>query len=971
MPLILDDHMAAPADMQVDLGVDDLFGDGGMNLQTRPSKRLLQRINELRSRGSCQALAWSKTGTIASIAPDGRSLELRYIRAHPKDASWGLSEATTFVPDGDLSGGPIVHLSWAPTQTSDLAIIDTVGRVSVVNFPTNVNRPATLRKWDADSTDDLNAVVGTYWLNTLPTHRNQKANPLHAPAVKEGNGNGYNYETALHVSNAPFHPNPSRSALFCVTTNGALKMFWTQNNNKIMETSLELESIASSDDLVTHAAMASDTRSKCMWVVLATSSKQLQLVQISLAWGLTAQENMKGPIAATQPLNPSLRGKQVAVSSWLPGNATDSPLDPLMTQISCLEFLPAAYDPANKAWLWPVILTVRSFVPTPDTPYNQEAQSIIDRWEVTTDQPQALHPAFENLGSRRNSVGGAPSPALRLKRLDPLIVNKVVIGIGLVRLNTAVCFTYSDGTVEYRERTTLNMLWTDTSLDRINSIHEAGFTHSGESSCLQTAVSPTLCSLVQVSEDNSVKWHSLTYTLADLGSASDAQYHAAVAALTISIGQAAASNNNVDDVLAVARQFVGKTRFPADLLTEMVRMMRVQVDYSEEAHHDSLVRNQLLQLCLSTLNHLGWNGEFQARGFRSKMAMFALNLRNIVILIAIANSVPANMKHMTPLDEPEVVDALAGCCRWSINLLCWIVDSLFCLLNDQKFQELLAPAKFSEMTPYLLAKNDIALHMILSSPTRGLLSAVCRRMQHLHTISLKAINYWETRDTSSTNAPPPALQAAYQKMLRNTSSPLINVSKFDELLSTVGKNIKQQYTEQFAQFGIRALEAAKKTNPNPPKNIAEEAVKRAQMHCELTMLLGDRPPGPLLPVLKKFFETDLPQFRADCKPSELFFANYDLLEVDDEPKILATRRQRASKVDLFKRVEISRGRKITNTTGDPVVVDWRRCIRCASVMEDVAAFASAKPGIMFVLSQQRNCCCGGRLAILEKDKLVG
>lgn len=281
------------------------------------------------------------------------------------------------------------------------------------------------------------------------------------------------------------------------------------------------------------------------------------------------------------------------------------------------------------------------------------------------------------------------------------------------------------------------------------------------------------------------------------------------------------------------------------------------------------------------------------------------------------------------------------------------------------------PAEFSKMTPYLHARNDIALHMILSSPIRGLLSAVCRRMQHLHLISLKAINYWETRDTNSTNAPPPALRAAYQKMLRYTSSSLINVSKFDELLSNFAKNIKQQYQDQFAQFGTRALEAAKKTNPSPKPEIAQEAIKRAQMHCELTMLLGGSPPGPLVQVLKRFFENDLPQFRAQCMPSELFFANYDILEVDDEPKLLAARRQRASKVDLFKRVEIFRGRKMTNAAGEEATVDWRRCVRCASVMEDVAPFAAFKPGIAFVLSQQRNCSCGGRLAILGKNDLVG
>lgn len=963
--------MAAQADMQVDLGVDDLFGDDAMNLQTRPSsKRLLQRINELRTRGACQSLAWSKTGIIASVTPDGRSIELRYLRAHPKDASWGLSEPTTFVPEGSSLGGPIVHLAWAPTQTSDLAIIDAVGRVSIVSFSTNVNRPATQRKWDDDSTDDLNAVVGTFWLNLLPSHRGS-ANPLHAPAFKEGSGNNYTFDTSLQVSNSPYHPNPTRSALLCVTTNGVLKMYWAQNTNKIQETPLELESITSSDDLITHAAIAPDTKAKSMWVALATSSKQLHLVQCQLNWGLS-QETMKGAVPAGQQLNPSFTAKHVAITSWLSGSTSESSSEHLATHISVLEFVPGTFDQLTKTWHWPYILTVRSFIPTAETPYNQEAQSVIDRWEVTSDQPQNLHPAFENLGSRRNSTGNAPPPAFRLKKLDPIIVvNKVVIGVTLTRLNTAMCITYSDGTIEYRDRTTLNPLWTEVNLDRINSIHEAGFTHSGEQSCLQAAVSATLASVVQVCEDNSIKWHSVAYTLTDLAQITDAQYHAVVAALTVSIGQAAASNSNIDDVLAVSRQFLGKNRFPCDLIGEMVRMMRVQVDYSEEPHHDTLVRNQLLQLCLSVLNHLGWNGEFQERSFRSKMAMFALNLRNIVILITIANNAPGHMKHMTPLDEPEVVDALAGCCRWSIDLLCWIVDSLFCLLNDRQFQEHLLPAKFPEMTPYLVDKKNIALHMILSSPIRGLLSAVCRRMQHLHHISLKTINYCETCDPNAPDAPPAALRAAYQKMLRYTSNPLINVQKFDELLSAIGTDIRQQYTQQFAQFSARAMDAAKKTQPNPPKSIGEDAIKRAQIHCELTMLLGDRPPGPLLPVLKKFFETDLPQFRAHCQPSELFFADYNLLEVDDDPPVLAARRQRAARVDLFKRVEIFRGRTFTNSAGEEAVVDWRRCTRCASVMEDVVPFAMQKPGILMVLSQQRYCACGGKLAILKKNELIG
>lgn len=56
MPLIMDNPMG-DAGMQVDLtDVDDLFGDTvPLDLPTRPpSKRLLLRLNELRSRGACQ-----------------------------------------------------------------------------------------------------------------------------------------------------------------------------------------------------------------------------------------------------------------------------------------------------------------------------------------------------------------------------------------------------------------------------------------------------------------------------------------------------------------------------------------------------------------------------------------------------------------------------------------------------------------------------------------------------------------------------------------------------------------------------------------------------------------------------------------------------------------------------------------------------------------------------------------------------
>lgn len=93
---------------------------------------------------------------------------------------------------------------------------------------------------------------------------------------------------------------------------------------------------------------------------------------------------------------------------------------------------------------------------------------------------------------------------------------------------------------------------------------------------LQTAISPTHFSVVQLCEDGKVKWHPVHYTVADPLSMTDgktlvnsynlwsspnsptAQQSGVVAALTMSTAQAATTHNNIDDILAVARYFVGR-----------------------------------------------------------------------------------------------------------------------------------------------------------------------------------------------------------------------------------------------------------------------------------------------------------------------------------------------------------------------------------------------------------------------------
>lgn len=303
----------------------------------------------------------------------------------------------------------------------------------------------------------------------------------------------------------------------------------------------------------------------------------------------------------------------------------------------------------------------------------------------------------------------------------------------------------------------------------------------------------------------------------------------------------------------------------------------------------------------------------------------------------------------------EVVYALAGCVRWSLDLLAWLTDCLFDLMNDPEFRSRLVPERYPEMAAYLLDKNDVSLQLLLSSSSRGFLSAVCRRITHMEALSAKAIDFYRRQSASAepqttSKSKEQSLQQAYQEMQQVASSSLIKVAEFDKLLNTLFSDVRQAYQI--------ALPNLVKHQPNPPQGKQmDTAIKSARTHCELSMVLSSSPPAAFLPVIKKFFDKDLPAFRKMTDPAELFFAKYDLLELQDDESTLAAQRTKTTYVDAFKRGQL----KMSGSQ------QWRRCTRCTAVMEDVFG---TRPGFTFVLRQQQRCFCGGYWGLMPKGKLL-
>lgn len=329
----------------------------------------------------------------------------------------------------------------------------------------------------------------------------------------------------------------------------------------------------------------------------------------------------------------------------------------------------------------------------------------------------------------------------------------------------------------------------------------------------------------------------------------------------------------------------------------------------------------------------------------------------------------------------EVVEALAGCAKWALDLLSWLTDCLFNLVDDARFISLLKDSSsFTDMTAYLESRNDVSLHLLLCSSTRGFISALCRRLAHLDAISKRALTYYENKAATMHNAAEAgsrtnlALQQAYQKMQRFTSGSLVKVADFTDLVTSLSQDIRTAYQQNLSGLV-----------QSDPSTVAagqgnDAVVKRAQAHCELGMLVGGPPPQCFRQVLSNLFNLQLLSLKGKTDPAKLFFADYNLLGVQDDNKSLDAKKSAGRYVDVFRRCELDgsggipgghrrnpSSTKSLTTSPSTSDIRWRRCVRCAAVMQNVSG---QRPGFTFVLAQQRKCSCGGSWAMLPKDSLI-
>ncbi|KAL9116271.1 MAG: hypothetical protein Q9187_007206, partial [Circinaria calcarea] len=612
--------------MIMDQDLDDLFGESAaLSLPPSPPIRgLRQRVDELRTNGCSQKVAWSKNGCIAYITSDGRSVRLANLRCGPANGVWEQDSHADSLLAGHIlriyKGRELAHLSWNSTGL-ELLVADVYGRLSIFSTSlVSINRVAAAKVWITDPEDNLNTLVGMTWLNV------ERAISLSRPVVRSGDR--WVHAVTHYKSKGPYNPS-GKAALLTITRSGFVRLLYQSQDGQWQDVRQEFYSVSTSLALLTHATLCPHEDDAILLLVY-TSNKQLRLYRITIQW---PQTNLGGQLPSGASL-PSLTIRHLKeVNDCFPMTVDNDHhssfllTPPSDAYLSHLELLPRG----------PELPALSNGFHSPEL--REESFTVVSRWELRNEE-STLHSSFDILASKRS--GSSSSTDLKreatLKRLDDVHNDRVLIHIQQLSLSSILAMAYSDGSIEFRDRVTLLCLPDDES-EAISSLGQSGFGFSDTQSCLHVALSPNSCAKVSFAAEHEPKLevmqpvrnhgnypednckHISTTSFALKLTHRPAFLERATIAFAMQSSLACMSSNNNDDLLMALQAFLrqmesGNSHLDQNIpliveqkfLYELYRALGVNLDQAFDTQPDKILRHQMIQKCFSIQAALGFKG---------------------------------------------------------------------------------------------------------------------------------------------------------------------------------------------------------------------------------------------------------------------------------------------------------------------------------------------------------------------------
>ncbi|KAI5800127.1 mediator complex, subunit Med16 [Geopyxis carbonaria] len=859
--------------------VDDLFQD---NATPVSHSRIDGRFDEFRRGGCNQKIAWSKLGCIAVINSDGTGVETRHLACNPEDGRWALSDA---YPITDVSrfheGQRLQHVTWS-SNGAELAIIDVLGRVSFYTVYLTVNQLA-LSSIHTYPDDDMSSLVGFWW---LPSERPYSL--YTAMKVEED----VKYYSQNYRPFGPFHPVSPKAAAIGITRGGTAKMWFHDGNSKYQESTCELECMMSLDDVFTHASMSWGKESVSV-LAAYTQSRQLRVYRLAINWGITQQTK-----PATQyPTAPVLLVKRVKLMATV--FPTEFSNDTFKAQLTHLEVMGPTPGPTN-ANAAATITAIFSAGP--------DAQTItfVCRWDLR-ERPSKLHPAFDQLGVRRASISSGTPPEVGIP-IEDITLNKRAIGVWPVTSGTVIAFAFSDGSLDFRDRFVVFRIIDPPPNGKITNMTQAGFTFTGGENCIDIVLSPNNTVAVRLSQDNELQMIVMDSTQGAITIKEN--FDTACIALAVQHAYSISNLSNNDDLLLIARKYKSLD-FNNAFLTEVHRALNLKMDFAAESPSERLIRNPLLQRCLSLQYALDFHGERVTRRLSGKLAWAVLHLR--VASLAFALSGNSGQRGAVqgrapgtggPPDDakPEALQTVLGLVQWFMDMMSLIIGDLIELSKATRGRT----DDLAFVRQKMLESNSPALFLTLASAPRAFLRYNCRNLRALENSTNKQLasgNYDEEQRMTIRSFKVPIDSCA------------VKIHNFEKIMTDIDGTVRAAYN-------------------NVPE--AERATAERQL------FVNNEIPEIFKEPVQRLLGYTIPNFRDSINISALFWHDVSWLGFHDD--IESRIYHRTHRIDAVRKIVLpSKGIKL------------RRCTRCCSIVEETTI---NKNQGQWLQNTQRMCLCG-------------
>jgi hypothetical protein len=370
---------------------------------------------------------------------------------------------------------------------------------------------------------------------------------------------------------------------------------------------------------------------------------------------------------------------------------------------------------------------------------------------------------------------------------------------------------------------------------------------------------------------------------------STALFAAVVAALTITISSALATMYNYDDVLAIMRTFDDTTGLLASVVSDILRLNKVPMDYGQldpvdvpqgqgqqQQHQGSgppgqqaaqggggghaqpqppePIQHPVLAGCLGLICHMGFSGQYSSRSHVCQMALLTLMAKSTAVTATIALT---SSKSPTPpniMDEVESIDIIVTNAKWTLDLFTYITTALYDLRRDGDFMSaLVSRERIPHLHQLLAARGMPVVHYMLCSAMRGILCSLARRMDKMLNFAAQAADYVQKNLGGTPQTP---VQAAYLRLHRVAQDCPVQASDFLALANMFTTECRERYRQmRIAMLNSAQMQARESQTPFQARRM-EETLRARITDGELNLLLG----GPIQPPWLQALQSVMKQY---------------------------------------------------------------------------------------------------------------